>query len=375
MISNSDLLNKGGVFDLNYAIQKMVSLPAITLSAQEADTFIEWVWDQSTLKTFAKLERMSTATKNIRGLGWGSSRFLVPEAEFDSTKVTTTFSEELIQLTSKEFRGAILIKDSDLEDINIGSANQFKDHIMSMAAKKMAEELEEICWIGDTASLSGFAVDDARSMVDGWRYRLDNSQSGETYENSVTGSTTLLDASNTVTDRAADFTITTSNGIVETSASPPYPQEIKFDKMRLHLPSQYKMGGLGNLRYLCNDQVLDNYTTALQERGTTLGDMAVMGKNFTVCGGVPIMPVPLMPVTMEIYAAGQKENYDAANGDLTDAVLTVKDNFVLGIQLDIVLEAERSAADRGNYYYFTTRIDTAVADVAAAVLLKRAKIV
>lgn len=389
MLSNRDLLDSSGKFSVQAAIRKMITLPTITLSPEEAAGFIERSWDLSNMKYYARKVNMKYQTKNIKGIAWGTGDFFVPEAEFDSTKIKTQFADDTILLTSKELRGGLLIKDRDYEDLTIGSAAEFKNHLFSMVEKKMAREMEEICWLGDTADLNGYEVDNPRSQVDGWRYRLDHSQSGETYENDSTGSTTILDASNTVTAKASDFALTTTQGIVETKTSAPYAQEIKFGRMYKEMPSEYLADGLADLRYFVNDKILVDYSEQLQERGTELGDMQVMGRTLTTANGIPIVPCPLMPVTMKIDTVdAQKEawvdtaavkgtlqsGFPTTGGDLTDAVLTKNGNFGIGIHLELVMEPERSAADRGNYYYFTTRIDTFVGDVHAAVLCKRLKV-
>ena len=375
MLTNRDLLDASGKFSVQAAIHKMITLPTITLSPEEAAGFVERSWDLSNMKYYARKVPMKYQTKNIRGIAWGTGDFFYPEGQFDKTKVKTAFADDNILLTSKELRAGLLIKDSDYEDLTIGSSAEFKNHLFSMAEKRMAREMEEVCWLGDTQGLNGYGVDNPRSVVDGWRYRLDHSQTGETYRNASTGSTIILDASNTVTARKSDFAITTLQAIVEQRIAAPFGQEIKFGRMFKEIPSEYTADGVGDLRYFCNDKILVDYTEQLQERGTPLGDLAVMGKTFKTAGGIPIIPCPLMPVTMKIDTVDvQKEAWVPASGDLTDVVLTKNQNFGIGIHLEIIMEGERSAEDRGNYYYFTTRIDTFVGDVHAAVLCKRMKL-
>ncbi|MCK9603794.1 MAG: hypothetical protein M0R66_05480 [Candidatus Omnitrophica bacterium] len=50
----------------------LISLPSITLNEQEADRFIDYVVDESSMKNFARIERMNKPQKNIRALGFGS---------------------------------------------------------------------------------------------------------------------------------------------------------------------------------------------------------------------------------------------------------------------------------------------------------------
>lgn len=357
------------------SIQKMIALPNITFSAEEADRFIEGVWDESVMSKNARLVKMASATKNVRHIGIGTADILKPAATFGSSDYKDTFDENNVQLSSNHFRAALVIHDEDLEDLTVGSPAQLKSTIMSMAQKKIASELDLAYWIADTQNLSGFASTDIKSTFDGWRYQLDNSQSGETYENDVTGSCVLMDASNVITGKAGSFDLATTQGIVEQDSNAPYNQEYKFAKMLQYYPSEYKMGGLSKLRFFVNDQIALNYIEALSDRATALGDAIITGKQQLSYGTVPIVQCPLMPTVMEIYAAGQKENYDATNGDLTDCLLTHENNLIVGIQRKITMESERSAADEANYFFFSLRVDVAIEDVYACLLTKRLKVV
>lgn len=362
MISNKELLSKK-------RIQKMISLPTITLAAEEADRFIDYMVDESVLKNNARIVRMAKETRNIRALGLGSERFLKPADTFSSSDYKKTLTHNKIALTAKKVRGCVVVYDDDLEDNIEGQA--FADHLMKMIAKKIANELDEAYWIADTHDLSGFASTDIRSLWDGWRYILDHSQSGETYENDVSGSAIILDASNTVTARAGDFAFATKKTIAEQDASAPYEWEFKFGKMLRYLPSKYKVGGLANLRFFTNDQVIQQYIEALARRSTILGDNAILGKSPIQYGSVPIVACPLMPTTMKIDIVDNQKEALKSDGDLTDCVLTHKDNFIIGIHRNIKLESQREAADEAVYWFYSLRADVTLEDVHAAVLLKR----
>jgi len=373
--TNRDFLSQTKKIEL---IQKMIALPTITLSAQEADRFIEMVWDESVLKGNARLVKMDSETKNVRALGFGTTRILHPKSTFTQSDYKSAYEHDLIELSAKRLRCCVVIFDSDLEDLNVGTAAEFKSQIMSMTAKQLATELEELYIIGDDQSLSGFASTDARSVVAGWRYRLDHSQSGESYENDVTGSTIVLDASNIVSAIAESFDLTTSQGIVERDANAPYDQEYKFDLMIEQMPSKYKQGkeGLSRFRFFCNDQIASRYVKGLSKRATILGDQAIQGKSALQYGTIPIVSVPQMPTEM-IIASGdvQHEKLDTSTpGDLTDCILTRWDNFVIGMQKKLTLETAREAADQANYFYYDLAVDPAIQNVNEAVLLKRLKI-
>jgi hypothetical protein len=414
--TNKELLNKE-------SFQKaLISMPAISLSAEEADTFIDYIFDQSVLKNNARQIKMAKATKNIRAMGLGAEKILHPGDTFSSSDYKKTLTHNLITLTAKKARACAVIHDDDLED-NI-EGDEFTDHIMKMITKQIANELDEAYWIGDTHNLSGFGVagtsTDARSLWDGWRYRINHSASGEDYENDVSGSAVILNAAVTASgsatstsadhlvDSAATFTaalvglsvhnitdntyaivsaynsatdLTLSADIMasgekyeisdyvlpgkiaEQKTAAPYNWEFKFAKALKKLPSIYKQDGLANLRFFTNDQVVQDYIDALAARSTILGDSAILGKAAIQYGEVPIVSCPLMPITLDADGV-------LAGGSYTDCMLTHKDNLVVGVHRDIKVETERQAADESTYFYVSLRTDVAVENVAACVLVK-----
>jgi len=341
-------------------LQKMVSLPSITLEAQEADRFIDYVVDESILmKNVARIERMTRATKNIRALGVGTNRFLKPANTFSSSDYLKTLTTQKIELVSKKVRGCVAIYDDDLEDVTgIESGTTFKQHVMRMVAAKIANELEEAFYIGDTAGASGFGSDDIRSLWDGWSYRIRNADTaGDTYENAVSGLSTILHAD-------SDFDLGGVNQRIATqNSSAPYNWEFKFSKALKNLPSKYKMGGLNNLRFCCNDQVVQDYIDALAARSTVLGDQAILGSEKGLkFGMVPIIGCPLIPTTLD-------DDGVLDGGSHTELLLTPKNNLIVGIQRAITIEAQREAADEATYWYYSMRADVAIENVNACVLV------
>lgn len=412
MKTNHRLLSK------QQQIQKMISLPNISLSAEEADQFIDYIVDESVLKNNARVVKMQKETKNIRALGIGTARFLKPAATFGSTDYLKTLAENKIALTSQKVRGCVAIFDDDLED-NI-EGDVFADHVMRMVASKIANELDESFWISDKHSIGSFSADDIRSLWDGWRYRIRHSQvTTDTYYNTVTGRATLMTAKletdwavgtayvagdvrkptsthlngfcymcdtagtshasveptwptilgTTVTDgtvvwRCHAYTTSLAGGIAVQNTSAPYNWEFKYGKMLKKLPSKYKQAGLANLRFFQSDQVVQDYIDALAARSTILGDKAILGQGDLSYGQVPLVPAPLMPTTMT--AAGVY-----TGGSYADTLLTPKDNLIVGIQRDIKIESQRVAADEATYWFYSMRADVAIENVEACVLMEK----
>lgn len=413
MKTNKQMLSK------KEQIEKMVSLPSIVLEAEEADRFIDYVIDESVMKNNARVVKMTKQTKNIRALGLGDNRFLKPGATFSSSDYLKTLTTQKIPLVTKKMRGCVAIFDDDLED-NI-ERDAFADHVMRMVAAKIANELDEIFWIGDTASVGGFSATDSRSLFDGWRYRIKYSQVSSGYlsghYNTVSGRATLMtgkaatayvDGSTAITQGTIKHPITV-NGFVyicsvagtqaaageptwptvlggtvvdggvtwrchaydtalagkiaEQNSSAPYNWEFKYGNMMKKLPSKYKKAGLANLRFFQSDQLVQDYIDALSARATILGDKAILGQGPMQYGQVPVVPCPNMPVTMS-------EAGVLGGGVYGDTLLTPKGNLIIGIQRNLKIESQRVAADEATYWFYSMRADNAIENVNACVLLE-----
>jgi len=399
------------------AFSKMVSLPAIVLEAEEADRFIDYIVDESVLKNSARIVRMNKETKNIRALGLGDNRFLYPGTTFTAADYLKTLSDQKIPLIAKKMRGCVAIYDDDLED-NI-EGNAFADHVMRMVAGKIANELDEIFWIGDTAAIGGFAATDTRSLFDGWRYRIvcSQAQAGylSTHYNDVSGRATLMTAlaeaaypgavavalgtvchptapngfvyicsvagtaaaepvwptalggtvvDGTVTWRCHAYDFALAGLIGQQNGAAPYNWEFKYSMMLKRLPSKYKKVGMANLRFFNSDQITQDYVNALSARATILGDSAILGSSPIQYGTVPIVSCPNMAMTMS--AAGV-----LGGGVYGDCLLTPRGNLIMGIYRQLKIEAQRVAADEATYWFYSMRADNAIENVNACVLTEK----
>lgn len=355
MKTNKNLLSK------KEQIQKMISLPTIVLAAEEADRFIDYIVDESVMKGKARVEKMSKETKNIRALGLGTEDFLHPGATFSSSEYKKIMSHNKIALVSKKIRGCIAIFDDDLEDNIEGDA--FADHLMKMVAKKISNELDVAYWIGDTGSGNAFGDTDIRSLWDGWRFQIANGDTvGDTYYNTVSGGSVILDATD-------DATFILEGGrIAMVSSSAPYNWDFKYNKILQSLASKYKTGGLANLAFYNNDQVTQNYIEALSARSTVMGDNAILGKAELQYGMVPIVSCPNMPITMD---GGTQATEKCTTGAYTDVLLTPNGNLIIGIQRDIKIESQREAADEATYWFYSMRVTPAIENINACVLCRK----
>ena len=361
MLSNRNLL-KGISKDRFF---KAVSMPNISLEAEEADSFLDVIVDESVLWKSANFVRMSKNTHNLRHMGI-SSRILF-SGSIQQSDYVTELDENLIQLNAQELVGVIPLKDVDTEDL---PEPNFFDRVMDLAARKISNELEEVALIGDTSTASGFGARDARKQMDGWFRQMDQSQSGETYENDVTNSTTILDASNTITGHTTDFV--NAGNIAERNATSG-TWEFKKWKMISELPTKYLQKFTNNdLKFYMAPKVESTYVAALESRATVLGDQAILGDQPMKYHRYGIVSTPSIPLTMEAQVAdATKDQFDADNGTFSFVIFTPSKNLSVGIQRDIRIEMQRDAINRQTYVVYTIRFDAKVEDVNAAVLLKR----
>ena len=342
MRNNIDLLktNKG-------TFLKSVNLPNLTLTAEEASKFYDTVIDQSFWKNNADMVKMAKPTKRLRGLSLGSGNFLHPASTFSQSDYKTEMQSSTRTLTAHKLRGAVFIDDDELEEGVEGS--KFYDHIMGMVAKQVANEIDEAAYVSNSTA---FASTNIFSLFSGFRNYLMTFTADDVYD-----APTYLDAS-------SDFT--TAGGIAELIGTTEL-WEFKYSKMLSNLPSKYKVDGMANLRFFGNDAVANDYITALSSRGTILGDKAILGDVSNLkYGQVPIASVPLMPNS---YVTGVLGTEAYGSGTFADVILTHKSNFVIGMQKDITMETERSAADGGTYIFYTIKVGFNIRNPEAVVVV------
>ena len=351
----------------------LIALPTIDLTPEEADKFIDCIYDQSIMKNYARLEKMSKPTKYIRHIGFGEGKFLYPGNYFDESKYKKQWTHNRITLTAQKIRGCVAVFDDDIEENIEGPA--YKAHLMQIITKQIANELEFAYWMADTANYQGTAgaggtawcPDDIESLWDGWRYQITHSQVGQAYHNNVCGAAHIKQAC--YTGSGADWTI--AGDIAEQNPAAPYNWEFKYAQMIKNMPAKYKSAfGLENMVFLNSDLVTQDYITALSARATALGDAIFTGKVPPAYGRVPIVDVPLMPTNLGADGLGAVlESYGIlGTGAYTDVLLTFKNNLIIGIQKDIKMEPQRSAADECVYYFYTLKVALSIENVHAIVL-------
>ena len=345
----------------------LISIPSITLTEQEADAFLDMVFDESSMIKYARIERMMKPQKDIRAIGFGSGRFLYPADSFNETKYKKEWAHNKIQLSTQKARGCVVIFDDDLEDLyGIETEAEWKMKLMGMIAKKIANELEEVAWISNTGTApNSFAADDLRSKFMGWRYKIYYSQlvTDTYYNHAVPGGARVINACDGG-ESGAVFDL--AGKIAEQDTNAPYGWEYKYHRALKVMPSKYKMNaGIKAMRFLNSDLVTMDYLESLSARATAIGDGIFTGAVDPSYLKVPIVDCSLMPVNL-----GTAPTYGVLGaGEYTDCVLTPQGNFVIGIQREITIETERKASDEATYVFYSIRMDHTIENTNAVVMI------
>jgi hypothetical protein len=132
-MSNTEQINK---FFNGGSSSKLVHL-----NTEQANTFLDYVYDESVMLKNANFIRMNTPKKDIATIDIASDIFFPATANtapLDANDINGTPS--YITLTTKELIGRVVILDSELEDNIEGAA--FEDKVMRMVAKKASNQLD-----------------------------------------------------------------------------------------------------------------------------------------------------------------------------------------------------------------------------------------
>jgi len=376
------------------------SAPA-SLSKEEADKFIDYVVDQSFLKSNARVERMNAPTKTIAKVGIGQS-ILKPAKSAVDPGNTVSITTDQLTLETKEIIAIAEISDDTLEDNIEGDA--FVDHLMRMIAAQAANELEYMCLYGKRIANPNTATH-INQLVNGW----------------ITSA------------RERGHKLNARDNSLFTDA---YIEPSKFSRTFKALPSKYK-GNKQALRFLLADDIYQDYNDYLGARSVSTADPYLLGVGNLTYSNIKLQTVSLLPtdrpvaviggvsttltnaptagantftvadatgitagMTLALDLNGGYEEivtvasvntntitiegtlfFDHLSGtpvtevtpDGSDILLTDYRNLIFGIQRDIKWETERHPRKRSTSFVMTLRVDTQVENEDALVLLQNIK--
>ena len=216
----------------------------VHLNTEQADRFIDYMVNESVLLQKVRVIRMDTPEKVIAKIGIGN-KILYPAGH------TTGFTEETtskakpdqIKLKTKKCRAKFIIGDDELEDNIEGDA--FKDHLMRMAAKVCANQLE-------IASIYGRYIADDH-LEDANCVDINNQFNGF-----ITRASVILDAANgdAYNSRTLDLD--------------------KLTDLRLAMKSKYRV----SLETIMGDDLITRYSNKYAKSPNQVNPKGFSGKDF-----------------------------------------------------------------------------------------------
>lgn len=306
--SSSQLIQRADL-----ALQDLANNGGLLLPEQ-ANQFIDFVYDEPTILNQARFVRMNAPERKINRMGFGS-RILRAARQTgsaldaggndryvraaDRAKPQTS----QIELRTSEVIAEVRLPYEVLED-NI-EGESFEAHVLRAIATQVAIDLEEWALWADTASSDPFLA-----LQNGWMKRA----------------TQVLD------NLDAGFTHNTAANALKA------------------LPPKY-LRHLAQMKAWISQNNKISYAQYLATRGTALGDAALQGTT------------PLKASGLTIEGAGMLD----VHGDGDQGLMTIPQNLLFGIQRDISIESDKDIRSREYIIVVTARAALQVDDVEALV--------
>lgn len=217
----------------------------------------------------------------------------------------------MVELDAKLFKAEVRLSYEVLED-NIERGN-FRQTVMELMAERIALDMDEVVWNGDTASLDPFLA-----QFNGVRKQITSN---------------LVDALGQRTNK------------------------VLFRDALKDMPSEY-LRNKRAMRFLTSVDSEIDYRDSLAERATVVGDRFLEQDAPVMYSGVPVMSVPVCP-----------ENLGVATNK-TEIVLTDPKNINVGIWRNIKVETDQDISAGVLIIVATLRFDTKLAEEQAAVKIQ-----
>lgn len=363
----------------------------VHLNTEQADKFIDYVVDESVILKASRVVKMSTPQKVIGKIGI-SDKILYPaqrgQALAENKRVGAT--PDSITLVSKEVMGEVIIYDDELEDNIEGDA--FKDHMMQMIAKKVANQLEKVSLYSRVVAnptdllqmfdgfvkhleAEGNVVDASVGFTD---RKIDKEKLAKLRKSIPTKFRSIVNKIYLSDDLAIDYEVKyekTANAVDRKGAF-----GIEFTKAN-HLATERPVAVSGGFSATITSNVTA-WASAIvvdDETGATIGDTLTLNlwgdKEFTstitaINTGTNTITFA-DPIPFAIASANSLENTvveTVLNG--ADVIMTPDYNFIYGIQRDIQIEPERKAQLRATIFVITMRLDFQVENAEMSGILK-----
>ena len=307
------------------------------LTYEQADRFIDYMWDATVLGSLITRRRMRAVEEEWDVIAIGAKLVrLATEAVDDGVNVAPTFSK--LSITTKKLRLDWELSSESLEDNIEGDA--LEDHIVRLMATQFGNDVEDLIINGDTA-LTG---DPLYKAFDGFRKRA------------VAGGHVVDHAGG-----ALDRTV--------------------FNKALKAMPRKY-LAARPNFKFLTGSGAIQDYIFSLQqtENGFVSPEsLAAAGINQAVrtegpagfqTGNAFGVAVQEVPYFSEVRAG----DYSGATGNHTDVWLTDPKNLIWGIKREVQVEREYKPKKDTIEYTVFSRQGVQIQNVDAVVVVKNVKV-
>lgn len=308
------------------------------LNAEQADRFIDYMWDATVLGTQVRTIRMRAEVQDIDKIGVGERLMRVAtEAVDDGVNAGATFTK--ISLTTKKLRLDWELSTESLEDNIEGEA--LEDHIARLMATQAGNDIEDVAINGDTTLTS----DPLMKAFNGWRK--------------------LALAGAHVVDHAGQ----PLNRAAANKALKAMPR--KFMQRR------------NGLKFFTGSNLIQDYLYGLTQTASSIISLEQVAQDVTENGpvrtqndagfasrsifGVPVQEVPLFLETLD-------GDYSGATGDHGDLWLTFPKNLLWGVKREIQVYREFKPKKDTIEYTMYCRVGTQIENVDAFVVVKNVKV-
>lgn len=310
-VSNKELLEKAAITAAN-------DLAASgKLNPQQADKFIDFVFDETVLNKFARTVKFRNESLDIDKIGIGS-RAAVPKAEAVDPGVRRGVNTSKVTLTPVEVMVPLEISDN-FKELNI-EGDSVVEHILRIYARRLANDWEELNIHGNTA---GYLVPEDVLVPGGSGVKV----LVDSYLSLFDGWLKLAEGGNLV-DHAG--------GVLSASL---------FRKMLSAMPSKFKRNKR-DLKWLMPVELEELWRERVATRATGMGDMALSSQGNLTPFGIEILPVPLMDFNPQQVQVAQ---FSGAG-----ATITLNHAPILSGSVVIIDEADAGGAAAIDPYTETT---------------------
>lgn len=309
------------------------------LYPDQANRFIDYMWDATILAKSARTIRMRSNTTEIDKVAVGERVMRVATENAPQNYVSgytntgATFSK--VSLTTTKLRLDWELSSESLEDNLEGS--DLEDHIARLMATQAGNDVEDVLINGDTASADGLL-----QAFDGFRKKAN-------------AGGRVVDAAGSGLDNA------------------------EFNAALKALPRKYKQRR-NQLRFFAGSNLVQDYLYNLTNvssspfdiasgviRGNVAANEGGPGSVTPFAFGIPVVNVPLMDET-------RTGTYSGATGNHGDLHLTFPQNFIVGIKRDVTVYREFKPKKDTIEYTLFIRVGCAIENLDAHVIVKNIKV-